>query len=96
MLGYVKASLLKLQREATTKPQDALHRWNQTTYGAKTQYADTNKADPVDKKSTLYVQQVCGTLLYYAIAVDQNVLESLNAISVAQAHATTTTMGDIV
>ena len=37
MPGYVKSALLKFQREATTKPQDAPHRWNQPTYGAKTQ-----------------------------------------------------------
>ena len=74
MPGYVKAALLKFQCEATTKPQDAPHRWNQPTYGANMQYADINEADLVDAKSTLYVQQVCGTFLYYAIAVDQNML----------------------
>ena len=62
------------------------HIWRQT------QYADTDKADLVDAKSTLYVQQVCGTFLYYAIAVDQTILSALNAISVAQANA----MGGIV
>ena len=94
--GYVKSSHLKFQREATTKPQDALHRWNQPTYGVKNQYADTKKSELVDAKSTLYVQQVCRTFLYYAIAVDQTMLAGLNAISTAQANATTTTMGDIV
>ena len=39
MPGYVKAALLKFQREATTKTQYALHRWNQPTYGAKNQSA---------------------------------------------------------
>ena len=53
MPGYVKADLLKFQREATTKPQDSLHWWNQPTYGAKNQYSDTNKADLVDANSTL-------------------------------------------
>ena len=96
MPGYVKAALLKFQREATTKTQYALHRWNQPTYGYKIQYAITNKADLVDAKSTLYVQQVCVTFLYYAIAVDQTMLAALNTISAAQANATTTTMGDIV
>ena len=96
MPGYVKSALLKFQREATTKPQDAPHRWNQPTYGAKNQYSDTDKADLLDAKSTLYVQQVCGTFLYYAISVDQTMLEALNAISAAQANATTTTMGYIV
>ena len=50
----------------------------------------------MDAKSTLYVQQVCGIFLYYAIAVDPTMLEALNAISTAQANATITTMGDIV
>ena len=95
MPGYVKAALLKFQHKATTKPQDSSHRWNQPTYGAKTQYSDTEKADLVDAKYTLYVQQVCGTFLYYAIAVDQTMLAALNSISAAQANATTTTMGDI-
>ena len=96
MPGYLKAALLKFQREATNETQDALHRWNQPTYGAKTQYADTDKADLVEAKFILYVQQVCGTFVYYAIAVDQTMLAALNAISAAQANATITTMGDIV
>ena len=50
----------------------------------------------MDAESTLYVQQVCGTFLYYAILVDQAMLAALNAISAAQANATTTTMGDII
>ena len=96
MPGYVQAALLKFQSEANTKPQDAPHRWNQTTYGSNTQYADTDNADLVDVQSTLYVQLVCGAFLCYAIAVDQTMLVSLNDIATAQAHATTTTMGDII
>ena len=67
MPGYVQAALLKFQSEATTKPQDAPHWWNHPTYGAKTQYSDSKNSDLVDAQSTLYVQQVCGTFLYYAI-----------------------------
>ena len=78
---YIQSSLLKFQRETTTKPQDAPHWWNQPTYGAKTQHADTNKAYLVDAKSTLYVQQVCRTFLYYAISLEQTMLAALNAIS---------------
>ena len=95
MPGYVKEALLKFQREAITKPQDSPNRWNQPTYSAKNQYSVTDKVDPVDTKSTLYVQQFCGNFLYYYITVDQTMLASLNAISAAQANATTTTMGDI-
>ena len=93
MPGYVKAALLKFQRKANTETQDALHQWNQPTYGAKIQCADTDKADLVDANSTLYVQQVCRTFLYYAIAVYHTMLEALNTISAAQANATTSTTG---
>ena len=95
MPGYVQSSLLKFQSKATKKPQDALHRWNQPTYGANTHYYDTDNADLVDAQSTLYVQQVCGTFLYYTIAVDQRMWVALNTIATAQARATTTNMGDI-
>ena len=65
-------------------------------YVAKTQYADTDTAELVDDHSTLYVQEVFGTFLYYAISVNQTMLVALNTIAIAQAHATTTTMGGIV
>ena len=67
MPGYAQAALLKFQSEANTKPQDAPHWWNHPTYGAKTQYSDSKNSDLVDAQSTLYMQQVYGTFLYYAI-----------------------------
>ena len=69
MAGYVQAALLKFQSKATKKPQDAPHQWKNPTYGTKTQYADTNTADLVDVQSTLYVQRVYVTFIYYSIAV---------------------------
>ena len=54
--GYIQADLLKFQIESTTKPQDATHRWNQPTYGAKTQYADTDNVSLVNAQSTIYVK----------------------------------------
>ena len=96
MLVYVQAALLKFQSEATKKNQDSPHRWNQPTYGAKTQYSDTDNVDLVDTQSTLYLQKLCGAFLYYSILVYQTMLVSLNSIATAQAHATTTTMVDIV
>ena len=50
----------------------------------------------MDANYTLYVQQVCENLLYYAIAVKKTMLAALNAISVAQANSSTTTAGGIV
>ena len=93
MLGYFQADLLKFQSEATTKPQDAPHRWNQPIHGAKTHYYDTDNAELVDAKSTMYVKRLCGKFLYYAKSVDRTMLVALSAIATAQSHTTTTTMG---
>ena len=96
MLVYVQAALLNFQSEATKKNQDSPHRWNQPTYGAKTQYADIKNADLVDVQYTLYVQRFYGTFLYYSIAVRQTMLVALNAIDTSQAHIKPTTMGYII
>ena len=80
MPGYVQVSLLKFQSEATTKPQDAPHRWNQTIHGTKTHYYDTYNAELVDAQSTMYVQRVCGKFLYYAKSVDRTMLVALSVI----------------
>ena len=78
------------------KNQDAPHHWNQPIYCANTQYSDTDTTELVDDQSTLYVQKVYGILLYYTIVIDQTMLVALNTIATAQAHANTTTMGNIV
>ena len=65
-------------------------------YESKTQYSDTDMVELMNVHSTLYIQKVCGTFLYYAISLDQTMLVALNTIYTAQAHATTTTMGDTV
>ena len=81
---------------ATKKNQHSPHRWNQPTYCTKTLYANIKNADLVDAQSTLYVQQLCGTFLYYSIAVDQTMLVAFNAITTSQSHTITTTIQDIV
>ena len=65
-------------------------------YGSKNQYADIDTEELVDAQSTLYVQKVCETFLYYAIAIYQTMLVDLNNIATEQDHTTTITMGDIV
>ena len=62
-------------------------------YGAK--YADTDTEELVDAQYSLYVKKFCCTFLYYVIAIDHTIFVDLNIIATAQAHATTTIMGDI-
>ena len=89
MPTYIKDALHKFQHPAPSRPQDAPHAWNQPVYGAAVQYADQPDNYPLllPKSSNLF-QQIIGTLLYYAIAVDPTMLVSIGAITSQQSKAT--------
>ena len=61
-------------------------------YGQKIQYADPlDVAEYLSDKKTNLIQQVCGTLLYYAIAIENTILPALSEISSDQSKATKNT-----
>jgi N-acetylmuramic acid 6-phosphate (MurNAc-6-P) etherase len=51
---------------------------------------------PLHKSQVTPLQQVCGTFLYYAIAVDPTMLVALGTISAAQSNATDHTATAVV
>jgi hypothetical protein len=46
MPGYIKASLIKDQHAAPTRPEHAPHTWNPPIYGAKTQFVNDETISP--------------------------------------------------
>ena len=61
-------------------------------YGQKIQYADPLDAEEYHSdKETNLIQQFCGTLLYYAIGIDNTILSSLSKISSNKSKATKNT-----
>ena len=61
-------------------------------YVQKVQYLDPlDTSEYLSDKETNFVQQVYGTFLYYAIAIDNNILPTLSNISSDQSKATTNT-----
>ncbi|OEU11655.1 hypothetical protein FRACYDRAFT_244773 [Fragilariopsis cylindrus CCMP1102] len=50
-------------------------------YGKKQQMAKVDETNPMDKKETKLLQQVCGNFLYYARAVDTTMLHALNDLA---------------
>ena len=92
MPGYIEAALHRFQHPAPTRPQDSPHTWIQPDYGSKIQLApldDTSPAlDPAGKKR---IQQIIGTLLYYARAVDSTMFVALGALAAAQSQGTEAT-----
>ena len=93
MPGYIKKALAKYLHEAPKKPQHSPYPVVPRKYGAAAQ-----DPLPVDESPTLgekerqRIQQVVGTILYYARAVDMTVLAALSSIASQQAKATEGTM----
>jgi hypothetical protein len=92
MPGYVAEALHRFQHPPPTKPQHQPHKHTVPTYGQKTQYETIDESAELDKNGKTYIQQVTGTFLYYARAVDPTMLVALSAIASAQANPTIETM----
>jgi hypothetical protein len=97
MPGYVERALQRFQHPVPSKPEHAPHDWKPPQYGAKIQYAEspdeTPYLDVADKKR---VQEVLGTLLYYARAIDITMLKAIGTIATQQANPTEATMKALV
>jgi hypothetical protein len=92
MPGYVDRMLHKFQHPKPYRPEHAPYAWNAPVYGKKTQLAaPEDDAPKLDKAGILKVQQVVGTSLYYARAVDMTTLAAIGSISAEQSNATEAT-----
>jgi hypothetical protein len=93
MLAYVANALKRFHHQQPRKPQDQPHAHVKPVYGAKAQYAADADSSPLlspeDKK---FIQEVVGTFLYYARAVDPTMLTALGSIATQQANPTEHTM----
>ena len=71
MPGYIEDALTRVKHARPRTPQDQPHPRVPPNYGATRQYAKQQDDSPLlDKSGKKFVQEVCGTLLYYARAVD--------------------------
>jgi hypothetical protein len=80
--GYIKAALHKYQHTAPTLPEHEPHTWNPPVYGAKTQYVENDTTSPaLSSKDVNKLQQLTGTLLYHARAVDPTLIMPINVLA---------------
>jgi hypothetical protein len=92
MPGYIASTLHKYQHEPATRAQYAPHTWNAPTYGAKQQLTTpTDESAPLTPQGIKRVQQIIGSLLYYARPVDATLLVTLGTIAAQQAKGTEAT-----
>jgi len=93
MPGYIEKALIRFEHKKPEKKQDSPHPHAIPAYGQKIQYAaDEDDSPKLGKEETKFIQQVAGTLLYYARAVDSTILVALSAIATEQAAPTAKTM----
>jgi hypothetical protein len=94
--GYIERALQRFEHPQPSRPQHAPHAWQKPQYGATTQYAPTPDNSPaLDASNTKHVQEVLGTLLFYARAVDSTMLVAISALASQQTHVTKTTLEGI-
>jgi hypothetical protein len=97
MPGYIKAALHKYQYPAPTCPEHAPHTWNPPIYGAKTQFVNEATPSPaLSDKDVNKLQQLTGTLLYYARAVDPTLIMPINVLASEKSNTTEVTADKVI
>jgi hypothetical protein len=97
MHGYIKAALNKYQHPAPARPEHAPHTWNPPINGAKTQFVtETITSLTLSDKEINKLQQLTGTLLYYARAVDPTLIMPINVLASEQSTARQVTADKVI
>jgi hypothetical protein len=92
MPGYIQQALHKFQHPHPTRPQHSHHQHKEIKYGAQSQLTDPSDDSPLlPKEGIKRLQQIFGTLLYYAGVVDSTMLVTIEDLSSAQAKGTEAT-----
>ncbi len=92
MPGYIERALTRFEHPPPSKPEYSPHAWSAPTYGSRQQYVTTITSELLNAKDTKRVQEVLGTLLYYARAIDCTLVPSIGTIATEQSCATKLTM----
>ena len=78
--GYVKQTLIKFHQELS-KTTHSPSPYKSPVYRRKIQKKTIDTTNPITTVQTKILQQVCGTFLYYARAVDCIMLRALNNLA---------------
>ena len=89
MPGYVHEAIKRFRWNAPKRPQTQPHQHAKKVYGSRVQYAkQVDDSEPLGKEQKKTAQQIVGTFLYYARAVDSTMLPALSAIASQQSAPT--------
>ena len=89
MPGYIKKKLKQYDHAFPNRAQSCPYSPEPKSYGAKAQAPlPEDNSKPLDKNGIRKIQQIVGSILYYARAVDMTVLMALSSIASEQMTAT--------
>ena len=91
MPNYVRKTLNKLNHPQPKKPVNAPHVWSKPAYTRNPQLTPVDDTPLLNDKEKTRIQQIVGSFLYYARAIDSSILPALSEISAMQAHPTEAT-----
>jgi hypothetical protein len=92
MPGYISSLLLKYKYPHLTKPWLSPYKCLPTAYGSKSHITpDPDASELLNANCKHCVQEILGSLLYYAQVVNNKLLVALSAIAARQAKATIAT-----
>jgi hypothetical protein len=91
--GYVGNALKRFKHTTPEKPQHQPYPHNPKQYGQKQQFSEPeDKSPPLGKEDKKFIQEVTGTFLFYARAVDPTMLVALSSLAAEQCNPTERTM----
>ncbi len=97
MPGYIAKKLQEYNHDKATTIQTCPYIPAPTQYGSEAQHPLPPDVSPLlDKKGIKRVQQIVGSILYYARAVDMTVLMALSTTAIEQTKATEQTIAKCV
>ena len=86
---YIQKVLHRFNHPNLQQPQYAPHKWERPNYGAPVQHTNVESDLPLlPPKEITRIQQIIGSLLYYARAVENTILMALNCIASEQSATT--------
>lgn len=88
MPGYIDKVLTRFREWAGTRKVQSPGIYNVPQYGTRVQYATEDDTEPLSKRDVKTLQEIVGSVLYYARAVDPTMLTATNHIASQQALPT--------
>ena len=87
--NYVAKYLQQFQHPTLKRVQYATHQWTRPNYGATKQLETLLDPSPtIPEEQKLLIQQIIGTLFYYARDVDCNIIPAFNRLAEQQSNPT--------